>query len=280
MPKSARGPFRPGPGRLPPFLAGRAGEQQLFRDLFADLQNGLAPPSEVLVFGPRGNGKTALLVWLQQEVAPGFELDLLRLDPTNFADARELVERVLSDSFWRRVKPDEISLSGISWRPGRSGPPTLGEALAARARRRPLVLLLDEAHTLEPVVGRALLNASQTVGASSPFLLVLAGTPDLRARLARMDASFWNRAERLPIGRLADSAVAEAIRRPLAADDIGITDDALDRIVRECQGYPYFVQLCGGAVWLQVSATCASTLCREPRSRPSRLHDPFAGSRG
>lgn len=260
MPTSARGPFRPGPGRLPPYLAGREREQSLFRELFSDVQRGLAPSSEILIHGPRGNGKTALLVWLQEKAAPEFDLDLLRLDPTRFSDEESLVRQVLSDSFWRRLKPDGISISGICWRPGQADPPPLHDALAARVRRRPLVLLLDEAHTLDPGVAGILLNASRIVGAELPFLLVLAGTPDLRARLSRASSSFWNRADKLPIGRLADSAVAEAIQRPLAADDIGVTDDALDRIVREAQGYPFFVQLWGRAVWRRVSRAGAGAL--------------------
>ena len=49
--------------------------------------------------------------------------------------------------------------------------------LEARCARKPLVALLDEAHTLDPEVGKVLLNSSQKVRARAPFLLVLAGTP-------------------------------------------------------------------------------------------------------
>ena len=63
--------------------------------------------------------------------------------------------------------------------------------LTARCSRRPLVLLLDEAHTLESEVGRALLNASQAVSSEAPFLLVMAGTPGLQPRLNTMSATVW-----------------------------------------------------------------------------------------
>lgn len=79
MPKRPWAPFRPGPGRSPPYLAGREAEQKLFHDLFSGLESGLAPPSEIPIYGPRGNGKTALLIWLREEAAPGFDLDLLLL---------------------------------------------------------------------------------------------------------------------------------------------------------------------------------------------------------
>ena len=86
----------------------------------------------------------------------------------------------------------------------------------------------------------------------APFLLVLAGTPDLRARLSEMGASFWNRAKKLPLGRLDERAAGEAIRRPLADDGIGVEDEALAHIVRESHGYPFFVQLGGRAAWRRV----------------------------
>ena len=246
------GPFRPGPGGLPPYLAGREAEQDLFHGLLEDLRNGLAPPSEVVLYGPRGNGKTSLLGWIAKEAAAGSAVDALRLAPSYCRDEAALVERLLPDSFWQRLKPAEIEVSGIAWRPGRAGPPSLDRALATRVRKKPLVLLLDEAHTLDREVGNVLLNASQIVGRELPFLLVLAGTPDLRARLATMSASFWNRAEKIALGRLDEAASAKAIERPLADEGIGIEQDALARIGRESHGYPYFVQLWGSVVWRRV----------------------------
>ena len=44
--------------------------------------------------------------------------------------------------------------------------------VTARCLRRPLVLLLDEAHTLDQDVGQVLLSASQAVAAYAPFFLV------------------------------------------------------------------------------------------------------------
>ena len=57
------------------------------------------------------------------------------------------------------------------------------------------------------------------------------------------------RAEQLPLGRLDETAAAEAVRRPLADDGIAVEEQALARIVRESHGYPFFVQLWGEAVW-------------------------------
>ena len=248
----ALGPFRAGPGSLPPYLAGREAEQTACRAFLSELRHGRPPPREIVFYGPRGNGKTALLAWLQKEAASNFGLDVVRLTPAAARTETRLVERLLPASRWQRLAPERISVSGLTWRPGEERPPPLDVALAARAEKKPLVLVLDEAHTLEEEVGGALLNASQQVGRDLPFLLVLAGTPDVQARLGTMNVTFWNRAERCPIGRLDSEAAAAALQRPLEDENIGIDEDALDHMTSDSHGYPYFVQLWGEAVWRQV----------------------------
>ena len=144
---------------------------------------------------------------------------------------------------------------------GKDAPtPAPGQVLAARASKRGLVLLLDEAHRLEPRVGEELLNAAQAVGRKAPFLLVLAGTPNLRDHLGTIGASFWNRSRKLPLGRLDESAAADAIRRPLEAEETSISDEALAHIVRESHGYPFFLQLWGAAVWNRAWADPSSPI--------------------
>lgn len=243
--RSRQGPFRPGAGGLPPYLAGRASEQALCRDLLGDLRDGLAPPRDLVLHGPRGNGKTALLVWLRQEAASYAGVEVLSLTPAGIPTEARLVERLTPSSWWRRLAPGQVSVRGITWRTGRDGLPPLDEALRARARKGPLLLLIDEAHTLDLHVGRALLNAGQQIGRALPFLLVLAGTPILRARLNAMNATFWNRAERRPVGRLDGPATAAAVRNPLRSEGIDVDEDALAHVVRDSHGYPYFVQLWG-----------------------------------
>lgn len=111
------------------------------------------------------------------------------------------------------------------------------------------MLLVDEAHTLDRDVGHALLQASQQVSRNLPFLLVLAGTPQLEARLNAMDASFSNRSEQVRVGRLTRAAAGEALRRPLEREGIAPTDAALREMVAASQCCPYFIQLVGRAVW-------------------------------
>ena len=260
------GPFRAGPGSPPPYLAGREAEQSTCRAFLNELRNGRPPPREIVFYGPRGNGKTALIVWLQKEALSSFGLDVIRLTPAAVRTETRLTERLLPASWWQRLAPERISVSGLTWRPGEDRPPPLDVALAARAEKKPLVLVLDEAHTLEEEVGGALLNASQQVGRDLPFLLVLAGTPDIQFHLGAMNVTFWNRAERYPIGRLDSEAAAAALRRPLEDEGVGIDEDTVDHMAGDSHGYPYFVQLWGEAVWRQTRTTGPSARRRITRA--------------
>ena len=246
------GPFRPGPGRRPPYLAGRQAEQALFRDWLGDLADGVAPPSEIVLHGPRGNGKTALLHWLEREVDSNPKVDSVWLTPSSFRSERGLADLLVPKSRWRWLSPDQISYRWFRWRPEQETISAIDAALTARVKRRSFVLLLDEAHTLTPDIGRALLNACQSVGARLPFLLVLAGTPGLRAVLSRMGASFWSRAHAIPVGRLPEEAARDAVLRPFEDEGISVTEEALAHILGESHGYPYFLQLWGLSVWRQV----------------------------
>ena len=249
------GPFRPGAGRLPPHLAGREAEQALFRARLAQLDRGEAPPSEIILYGPRGNGKTAFLVWIEEVAKPAYSVDVIRLTPSKVRAGHQLAERLLPNIWWDEGVPDTPAVRELTWRPGNdSRVPAADQVFAARASKRPLVLLLDEAHQLDLQVGEEFLNAAQRVGRKAPFLLVLAGTPDLRTHLGTMGVSFWNRGRKLRIDRLDESAAADAIRRPLEAEGIPISEDALTHIVRESEGYPYFVQLWGAALWNRANA--------------------------
>ncbi len=126
----------------------------------------------------------------------------------------------------------------------------LASMLRRRARLRPLLLALDEAHKMDPELGLELLNAVQDVqGENRPVMLLLAGTPDLPRHLNTIGASFWDRSEKLPIGRLGPQDSANAVRIPLEEGGRSIDADALDAVVRTSHGYPYFLQLWGRALW-------------------------------
>ena len=264
------GPFQPGPGKLPPYLAGREKEQALFRGWGGAVAQGVPPPSPVILYGPRGNGKTALLVWLQRHLAAIPGMEVVHLTPSDIRTPERFAGALLSNAWLARFTPKELSVLGLTWRPGGSQPPpTAKEVIRLRASKRPLTLLLDEAHTLSAEVGNELLNVGQQLGTELPFFLVLAGTPDLEDRLSEMEASFWGRAKRIRLNRLEPAAAAAAIERPLREEGMSIEAAALERILSESHGYPFFLQL-----WGELSWDCAAPEGR----RTITMHDVEAAA--
>jgi len=247
-------PFVPGRGVLPPFLAGRDAEQHELMRLLAYVQAGRGAPRDAVLSGPRGNGKTALLRWLERHIEATGEVDVVWRTPSDLPSLDALATAVVPPDRFRSLLPDTLSLSigigRLGWELG-GNPGTLTELLTLRCSHRPLVILLDEAHTLDETVGRALLNASQSVAAAAPCLLVLAGTPGLTVHLDRMSATFWNRARHIGVGLLDEAAAASALVRPFAEQDpaMAFAEAALRRVLDESQCYPYFVQIWGAALW-------------------------------
>ena len=261
--------FRPGDGALPPALTGRVVQQRVLSRCLGDLVAGVAPPHNIVLLGPRGNGKTALLQWFRAACAER-SVAVEALTPHRIA-SREALADVLTPrggiARWLPRKVGVASLGSAEWRADGPVRHDLTRALIARCRKKPLAVLLDEAHTLPPDIGGDLLNASQQVRADAPFLLVLAGTPGLPDRLSAMDASFWSRLGKglLPVGRLDDAAAREALVRPLADQHVVFDADALDAVVEHSQRYPYFIQLWGDELWQRRAAADAARIAAARR---------------
>ena len=268
-PRQSQRVFQAGDGILPPALTGRASEQAVLSRCLADLRTAAAPPHIVVLLGPRGNGKTALLRWFQHACAQTEPaVDVVALTPSALPDPAALPDALAPRRRLAKLLPRKVGIASVGsaeWT-SPSGHRDLAEALIARCRRRPLALLLDEAHTLDLEVGNVLLNVSQQVrGAEAPFLLVLAGTPGLPTHLDSMNASFWSRLGEgeLGIGRLSEEAAKQALTEPLNAHGVDIDAPALAHVVAQSQHYPYFIQLWGDALWQRHLATGAATIAAE-----------------
>lgn len=244
-----RSPFRPGRGTLPPHLAGRETEQARICEHLDVVAGQGAPPADIVIYGPRGNGKTALLLWARRE-AEARGIDVLRIPGVVARTLGVLARRATAMPHWLRwlrgasLSPvGSVKLMDRRWE-------QLTAILARRSRQRPTLLVLDEAHRLGLDAGEALLNAVQDLqGDGEPVMLILAGTPDLPRHLSAMGASFWDRSEQLPIGRLRPASAADAIRVPLEEHGRSITADALNQVVKESHGYPFFLQIWGDLLW-------------------------------
>lgn len=244
-------PFRPGAGRRPPHLAGRGKEQSRLRTAMETaLVDGEG--ETIVMYGPRGTGKTALLNWFMRACDDRADVVAVKTTPsTGLSSMRALAELLLPKGWL----PGEVSvdLAGLlcaGWtRPKTDIHGRLVEHLIDACHRKPRLLLVDEAHTMDPGICQSLLNTAQDVSSAAPFLLILAGTPGLEPFLMSVGATFVERSPKLPIRRLDERAAADAIAVPLEREGVSIDPDALDRVVADSQGYPYFLQLWGEALW-------------------------------
>ena len=245
-------PFRPGAGQMPPLLAGRDEELALAERRLHELAGGVPPAQGILFYGPRGNGKTVLLERIADR-ARELGIRAERLPARALRNEDRLIE-----ALQERAGLNAGRLSGVQLGPiGATTQPAVRtrdlSRLAAAwvdACPGPLVVVLDEVHTMDGEVGRAFFEAIQTVWSDRlPFLLVAAGTPDAPRKI-RHAGTFAERAfEKLPIGRLDPAATTAALTKPAEAAGRPMDDDSRARLGRASQDYPYFVQLLGSAAW-------------------------------
>ncbi len=247
--------FTPGTGAIPPYLAGRQREQDYFQNRVKALISRKPISQDIILYGPRGNGKTALLRHLQKETIEKerSKLDILWVTPKELEHPGRFVDLVIGDNSSLRRK---ITSGGFSVNLGIAQANveidlsrrtlTIRDLLQERCQEKPQILIIDEAHRLGANMGEELLNASQNLRTEgSPFLLILAGTPNLRAVLARANASFWERSEKMPLGRLSLEEARQAITVPLEKAGISFVPGVAEEIVERAHCYPFFLQIWG-----------------------------------
>lgn len=282
-------PFAPGAGTPPPELAGRDDLIKTVRIALERVRLG-RPAKSILMVGLRGVGKTVLLDRMRDEaerggiqtlrieapenrslpaiLAPQLRQALLRLSRN--AKAKELSHRALralagfAKALKMKYKDIEVGFD-FDPEPGLADNGDLEhdlqallEAAGAAAHKAgtALAMFIDE---LQYVDGRELealiTSLHRTAQRQLPVVLVGAGLPQLRGRMG----SAKSYAERLfdfpEIGPLTEAAAKQALEKPAEEQGVRFEPAALDRIIAETRGYPYFVQEWGKHSWDVAGAT-------------------------
>jgi AAA ATPase domain len=274
-------PFAPGAGSQPPELAGRDSVLNGASIALARIKNRRSAKSMILV-GLRGVGKTVLLnrIWeaakddgfksvlieahedkgIAELLIPPLRQVLFSLDAQeNVSDKVKRGFRVLS-SFIKglRVKISEIEFSvdpelGV----GDSGDleADLGELFvaigeAAADRGTAVAICVDELQYLDEKELSALIMAIHRVNQRSlPLILIGAGLPQIVGLTGR-SKSYAERLFDFPhIGKLNDHDSASALQSPVRSNEVEFTGEAIQEILRETRGYPYFLQQWGHEAW-------------------------------
>lgn len=278
-----RNPYAPGAGSHPPELAGREELRERASIALRRVQLGRAAKS-ILLIGLRGVGKTVLLdqlrsdaeangiqtLWVEAPedrslpaiLAPQLRRALLRLSRNE--QAKELAKRALSGlaGFARalKVKFQDIEV-GLDFEP-EPGLADNGDleldlqdlfeaaGRAAEGGKTALALFVDELQYVEEEELAALIAAMhRTARRRLPLVLAGAGLPQLRGRMGNAK-SYAERLFDFPeIGPLTDEEARIAIAKPAQDEGVEIDAEALNRIVLNTRGYPYFLQEWGKHSW-------------------------------
>jgi hypothetical protein len=276
-------PYAPGAGTQPPELAGRNEVREQVHIAIMRVARG-RPAQNVLLVGLRGVGKTVLLDRVRAEaeaggihtirvespekkslpalLAPQLRLELLRL--SKLEKAKELATRGLS-AIAGFVKGLKVKYHDIEV--GLDVAPTAGladngdleqdllalfEAVgeAAKAAETAVVLFIDEMQYVAGSELAALIAALHRISQLGlPVLLVGAGLPQLRAKMAQAK-SYSERLFTYPlIDALSDLEASRALSVPAGKENVSYEPSAIDSIVRQTKGYPYFLQEWGSHSW-------------------------------
>jgi hypothetical protein len=278
-----KNPYAPGAGTPPPELAGRNELRETIRIALARVRAG-RPTKSILMVGLRGVGKTVLLDRMREEaeasgihtirveapesrslpaiLAPQLRQALLRL--SRIARANKLAQLALRGlaGFAKalKVKYQDIEV-GIDFdpEPGLADNGDLEHDLqallevtgaAAKEAGTALAMFVDELQYVEEEELAALITAlHRTAQRSLPVVLVGAGLPQLPGRMGRAK-SYAERLFDFPqIGPLLPDAARIAIAKPARDQGAQVAEDALQRIIQETHGYPYFLQEWGKHAW-------------------------------
>jgi predicted transcriptional regulator len=276
-------PYAPGAGTPPPELAGRDELRETVRIALERVRAG-RPAKSILVIGLRGVGKTVLLDKIREDaaasgmetirveapenrslpaiLAPQLRQSLLRLSRNE--QAKELAQRALRGlaGFAKalKVKYKDIEV-GMDFEPEpgladngdlEHDMQALFEVVGAAAKKAgtALVMFVDELHYVAEEQLASLVTAlHRTAQRSLPVVLVGAGLPQLPGKMGRAK-SYAERLFDFPqIGPLPFEAARLAIIKPASDQGVSVNDDALNQIIKETRGYPYFLQEWGKHSW-------------------------------
>lgn len=278
-----RNPYAPGAGTPPPEMAGRDDLRNRVRITLerTALQR---PAKSLLMVGLRGVGKTVLLSRMREDaerlgiqalqieapegrslpsiLAPAIRQALLRL--SRIKQAHELAQRALRalagfvTALKMKFEDIEVGLD-LDPEPGLADNGVLRDDLeslleivggACQKANSALALFVDEIQYVpEDQLAALIAGLHRASQRRLPLTLVGAGLPQLRGKMG----SAKSYAERLfdfpAVGPLSSDDARRAIEKPARDEGVEFAPAAINQILAETHGYPYFLQEWGKHVW-------------------------------
>ena len=282
-------PYAPGAGTPPPLLAGRDDLLGAFRVIIGRASAGRAFQHPVLA-GLRGVGKTVLLVQFRAVAADaGWAAEMFEVRPdgdlrAQVAEALRPMVRSVNRRWRNRQRAQHIGrvaasfLRGAAATIGRGGlalgfEPVPGVAdsgdfetdltellvaLGEGAREEGVgaTLLIDELQDADIDHLAALAGAAHRINQDSlPVVIGGAGLPPV-GRILSEARSYSERLFSIrTVGKLSREDSALALSEPAARLDVAYDPEALQLLVEESGGYPFFIQAFGKHAWDRADAS-------------------------
>ena len=276
-------PYAPGAGAPPPELAGR---DELLRKASIALRriaSGRFGRSLILT-GLRGVGKTVLLNRIRQDaeaakiitvrievpegrslpslLAPGLKAAILKLHRGKAAADLALrgLQALATFVSVMKVKYHDIEMN-LDIEPNSSFPITanLDEGLsqlfqivgsAAKEKKTAIVLFVDEIHVLDEKQLASLIMALHIVSQDAlPITMVAAGLPQIPSQMGEAKTYAERLFEFHHIGKLEYQAAIQALVVPVEKLGVHYAEGALEEMMKQTEGYAYFLQEWGKHIW-------------------------------
>jgi hypothetical protein len=284
-----RNPYAPGAGAPPPELAGRDALIEKAAIALDRIRSGRHDKSMILV-GLRGVGKTVLLNRVQLDaeergihgmrleapedrslpgiLAPAMRAALLKLDRARAATAvgKKAMRALAGFIGAMKIKYGDVEVGlEVEAEKGLADSGDLDVDLtdllvavgeAARERSTAFAVFVDELQYVEENQLASLITALHRCAQKQlPITLFGAGLPQIVGQTGRAK-SYAERLFDFPeVGALEEAAARLALTAPAEKEGVVFDGAALDEILAQTQGYPYFLQEWGKNAWSVATAS-------------------------
>lgn len=260
-------PFRKRTGILPSYFTGRENELNELKKIYNSTKMGV--PGHLILYGPKGIGKTSLLLKFQEKITNLDDVYSVRIPliEGNFEDIYSLIIEKCSDTldinighFWEKISSLGINIPFIG---GVSVSREIPKTSPAVAFEKILNVIYDELGADNPVLIllfddlQRIMSNDETMKILSilqnalaelnlkgkNIMFVATGSEDILNKIQDKLDSAVRIFEPYLIGPLSYGEVCDAINIPAEEQSVSFEEDVLKEIYDLSNGIPYYMQI-------------------------------------
>ena len=260
-------PFRKRTGILPSYFTGRENELNELKKIYNSTKMGV--PGHLILYGPKGIGKTSLLLKFQEKITNLDDVYSVRIPliEGNFEDIYSLIIEKCSDTldinighFWEKIRSLGINIPFIG---GVSVSREIPKTSPAVAFEKILNVIYDELDSDNPVLILLFDDLQRIMGNDETMkilsilqnalvelnlkgkniMFVATGSEDIFNKIQDKLDSTVRIFEPYLIGPLSYGEVCDAINIPAEEQSVVFEEDVLKEIYELSNGIPYYMQI-------------------------------------